>query len=241
MAQWTEQLKDFIPWVAFIAGLGGSLHCVGMCGGLVSASCHNQRDVFRYQFGRLLGYLFLGTIGGYLGSLITFKNAHPLWALIPSIFVGGLFIFWGIQSYLGKKSLRFGGKFFNSFYKRMWSLLIVNNNNFSRSFFVGLISILLPCGFLYGVLLGTLATQNVLGATIGMFFFWLGTLPSMLLAPSIIHKVLRPLQSQKPKIYAVSLILIGLTTISVRAKNQFEMQAHKHTDQIEQEAAPSCH
>jgi hypothetical protein len=49
-----------------------------------------------------------------------------------------------------------------------------------------------------------------------MFFFWLGTLPSMVLAPSIIQKFLKPLKLKLPKTYAVSLIIIGLMTISFR-------------------------
>jgi len=220
-----------------MAGLGGSLHCVGMCGGLVTASCHNHQDVFRYQLGRLLGYLILGSVGGYLGSLIEIRNAHPLLGMIPSLFVGGLFIYWGIQTYLEKKSLNITPKFLNTLYKKMWAKLVVKNSNFTRSFFIGFLSILLPCGFLYGVLLGTLATQSVAGAMLGMTFFWLGTLPSMLLAPSIIHRILNPLKASRPKIFAISLVLIGLTTISVRAKNQM----HKHFNSTEVSTEQSCH
>ena len=65
-------VQHFFPWVSFLAGLSGSLHCVGMCGGLVTASCDKEKDVFRYQVGRLLGYMAIGAFAGFLGSFIKF-------------------------------------------------------------------------------------------------------------------------------------------------------------------------
>ena len=99
----SDQLANFMPWVSFIAGLGGSLHCVGMCGGLVTASCERSGDVFRYQFGRLIGYLFLGAIAGTVGSWIN-VSSFPQISLITGVSVGLLFIYWGIQNYRGKKA-----------------------------------------------------------------------------------------------------------------------------------------
>jgi sulfite exporter TauE/SafE len=62
-----------------------------------------------------------------------------------------------------------------------------------------------------------------------MFFFWLGTLPSMVLAPSIIQKFLKPLKSKLPKTYAISLIIIGLMTISFRVFRFQEANAEVKT------------
>ncbi len=154
------ELKHVIPWVSFAAGFGGSLHCVGMCGGLVTASCSNNKDIVRYQLGRLLGYLLLGLLAGTLASYLNFKNAHPLVALIPSLMIGGLFIFWGIQSFRGKKAELPLPKFLSVFYQKLWGSLIKGNTSFTRSLFIGFISILLPCGLLYGVVLGRVALQS---------------------------------------------------------------------------------
>lgn len=215
--------QNFFPWVSFIAGLGGSLHCVGMCGGLVTASCDKNNDVIRYQLGRLLGYLGLGLFAGFLGSLIKFENSSPVMAILPGLTIGILFLYWGIQNYRGKKAELPLPKFMGKFYTILWKKLVFKNLSFSKSFFTGLISIFLPCGLLYGIVLGGLALQHPLIALSSMFFFWLGTVPSMVLAPQIFQKILNPMKSKLPKTYAVSLIAIGLMTVSFRMVKYHEL------------------
>ncbi len=235
MDLWNSDFSNFIPWIAFITGLGGSLHCIGMCGGLVAASCHNHSQIMRYQLGRLLGYLFLGAVGGSLGALISIKSSHLFLDLAPSLAIGLVFIFWGVQSLRGKKTFKGGPNFLARGYQKLWNKFIANNRSAARSFMIGTLSIFLPCGFLYAIVLGTMATQSTLMALTGMLFFWLGTLPAMLVAPAFVHKVLGPFRAKKPKIYAVSLLLIGLGTIGVRALDTVN-HAPKQVIPIE-----SCH
>ena len=59
-----------LPWIAFLIGLGGSLHCVSMCGGLVTACAKTKREVAVYQVGRLMGYLLIGLFASVLGHLL---------------------------------------------------------------------------------------------------------------------------------------------------------------------------
>ena len=216
MSNWLNSELAFLPWVSLLAGLGGSLHCVGMCGGLVTATCNKSNDVARYQVGRLAGYLTLGFFAGMLGKIFTIQESNPKMTLIPGVVLGVLFLFWGIQNYRGKKAELPTPKFLSRLYSRLFAILVSKNKNLSKSFFTGLISIFLPCGLLYGVVLGVAAFEHSFHALFTMFFFWLGTLPSMVLAPSIIQKILRPLKMKLPKTYAISLILIGLLTISFR-------------------------
>ena len=189
---------SYLPWVSFLAGLGGSLHCVGMCGGLVTATCQKSHDIARYQVGRLMGYLILGFFAGILGNIFTIQEANPKLTLIPGLFLGALFLFWGIQNYRGKKAELPMPKFLSRLYTSLWLRLIQKNQNASKAFFTGLISLFLPCGLLYGLVLGIVTFEHSFHALFTMFFFWLGTLPSMVLAPSIIQKFLKPLKL-KPK------------------------------------------
>lgn len=207
---------SFLPWVSFVAGIGGSLHCVGMCGGLVTATCQKPHDVARYQIGRLVGYLCLGFFAGMLGKIFTIQEANPKMTLIPGLILGGLFLFWGIQNYRGKKAEVPTPKFLNKLYTKLWFFFVHKNENASKAFFTGLISLFLPCGLLYGVVLGVAAFEHSFHALFTMFFFWLGTVPSMVLAPSMIQKILKPLKLKLPRTYAISLILVGLLTISFR-------------------------
>lgn len=224
-----NQYENFLPWVSFVAGLGGSLHCVGMCGGLVTASCDKSKDVVRYQIGRLLGYLLLGLSAGFLGSLVKIENTSPFLTILPGAFIGLLFIYWGIQNLRGKKAELPMPKAMGKFYSWLWRKLVFKNKGFSKSFFTGFISIFLPCGLLYGVVLGAVAISHPIMAVTSMFFFWLGTAPSMVLAPQIFQKILNPIKAGLPKTYAVSLVLIGLMTISFRVVKFNEMSGnHTH-------------
>lgn len=219
---------SFLPWVSFIAGMGGSLHCVGMCGGLVTATCQKSRDVSVYQAGRLLGYLCLGFFAGVLGKIFTIQETNPKMTLVPGLILGGLFLFWGIQNLRGKKAELPLPKYLNTFYTRLWMRFIYKNENRSKAFFTGLISLFLPCGLLYGVVLGVATFEHSFHALLTMFFFWLGTLPSMILAPSIVQKILKPLKLKLPRTYAISLILIGLMTISFRVVKFQEANANSN-------------
>lgn len=219
-----SNFQNFLPWVSLLAGLGGSLHCVGMCGGLVTASCEKSPDVVKYQFGRLLGYMGLGLSAGLLGSLLKIESASPLVAMIPGLLIGILFLFWGVQNLRGKKAELPMPKFMGKFYSFLWKKLVFKNVGISKAFFTGLISIFLPCGLLYGVVLGGVAIQHPLMAMVSMFFFWLGTVPSMVMAPQLFQKFLAPFKSSLPKTYAVSLILIGLMTVSFRMIKYNELQ-----------------
>jgi hypothetical protein len=209
-----------------------------MCGGLVTASCDKNKDIVKYQLGRLIGYLFLGFFAGYLGSLIKFQNKSPLVTILPGLIIGLLFLYWGIESLKGKKAELPMPKFMGKFYSFLWKKLVYKNISFSKSFFTGLISIFLPCGLLYGIVLSGLALQHPIIALLSMFFFWLGTVPSMLIAPKIITKILNPLKSKLPITYAVSLILMGVITISLRLQNFNELRLKKVNGTSSQ---MSCH
>ena len=224
--------------LSLVAGFGGSLHCVGMCGGLVTATCERSKDVFRYQAGRLLGYLLLGVFAGVLGSFLSFKD-YPAWlSLIPALFMGLIFIFMGIRKFKNQKVEVPLPSFMKKSYFILWEKLVKKNTGVSKSFFVGLISIMLPCGLLYGVALGTVALQSLSLSILSVFFFWLGTIPSMVMAPELFRKIIQPLSTRLPKTTAVALMALGLVTISVRVV-KFENQTHSGHSSVEK--PHKCH
>jgi len=92
-----------------IAFLGSFGHCVGMCGGIVIAYSSTKIDDswqrskqalshIAYSFGRVLTYMVLGAMFGYLGGVATFDNITS-GALL--IFIGILMILTGL-SLMGK-------------------------------------------------------------------------------------------------------------------------------------------
>lgn len=245
MDQVANSLGDvttFLPWISFAAGVTGSLHCVGMCGGLVTASCEKSKDIFHYQVGRLVGYLLLGFMAGLIGSIFSLNQLPPFFSLIPAFIIGTLFIFWGWQNLKGKKAELPVPKFLRKFYTTLWLKYVLKSTGLTKALFTGLISILLPCGLLYGVVLSTVAYTQLTDALVSMFFFWLGTVPSMVLAPGIIHRILKPLKQSLPRTYAIGLMLVGVMTITFRTYNYIDHSIAANEKLISPDSKKSsCH
>jgi len=226
-AQLTNFFINYLPWVSFIAGLSGSLHCVGMCGGLVTYSANDNRGVWFYQVGRLFAYLILGLIAGIFGTLIHLEKNNPYIALIPGIILGLLFLYWGIETLRGKKAEIPMPKFFSTIYSKLFGKFVTQNQTPLKPMMTGVLSIFLPCGILYSVVLTIASFETKWWALLSMLFFWLGTLPSMVLAPNVIRNILNPMKSKVPKIYAGVLIIIGLSTIGYRVTRFQHLNEHR--------------
>jgi hypothetical protein len=76
-------------------------------------------------------------------------------------------------------------------------------------------------------------------AMFSMFFFWLGTVPSMVVAPGIFQHLIRPLKSKLPKTFAISLMLIGVMTITFRITKIHDPKASNQPAEVKHEM--SCH
>ncbi len=233
------EIRHYFPIVSLMAGLSGSLHCVGMCGGLVTATCERTNDIVSYQFGRLIGYSSLGLLGGFIGGFLSLKHIHPFWSLIPAIVLAGIFIFWGLKNLKGQKAEMPTPKFLSHFYINLWDRFVKKNQGLNKALMTGLISIFLPCGLLYGIALGTLTLEHSYEALISMFFFWLGTVPAMIAAPSFIRKLINPLQRRLPKIFGLGLVFIGLMTLGLRV-----VKVYENSKAVQSGSAPetlTCH
>ncbi len=83
-----------------------------------------------------------------------------------------------------------------------------------RAFVVGLLSALLPCGWLYAFVATAGATgSSWIGAAV-MAAFWAGTLPVMAGVGFAAQRLLAPLRRRLPAVAATSLIVLGLLTIA---------------------------
>lgn len=215
-----------IPWAALLAGLAGSLHCVGMCGGLVAATTKgNYKDMGLYHLGRLLSYLVLTSLGIFLGYSLNLGSLPPEIKLLAPITMGIFLIYWGIQLYRGKKLEVSFIKTPKSFYTKVFKI----RSKELQSFFLGTLTLFLPCGFLYAFIFTLIGLNNPYIALLTTVGFWLGTLPSLVIAPNIFKKILLPLQRRAPKLASASLVLIGITTICYRVVMLYGNQN------------PSCH
>lgn len=205
----------WIPIGVLIASLIGSIHCVGMCGAIVANASHTgKRGVILYHFGRLVGYLLLGTVAGVVGDQLLSKNM-ALANLIAGILMGGMFLLMGIKL-LKAPSLHFKlPSWMNDFYGKTLGRAMRSKTTW-RGFLIGLLTPLLPCGWLYSFILASVATQNPAYSAILMFFFWIGTLPALTVLGFFAKRPFDFFGIRTQKIAALILITVGLVTIYLR-------------------------
>jgi sulfite exporter TauE/SafE len=205
-----SQSNFYVLVIAIMIGLGGSLHCIGMCGPLVSATCSSKKQLALYQLGRLLGYLFLGIIAGAIGQYFIATH-NQLLSKIFTYFLAFFFVFTGIRIFAQKPIHMKMPAFLQKIWQ--WSLGSKFLSFDTRSFLVGLFSIFLPCGFLYSIVFACVGFQSITLGFLSMFAFWLGTIPAMTFAPLILRKILEPLSFRHPYIAGSFFILLGVITV----------------------------
>lgn len=178
---------DFIG--AFLIGLAGAGHCMGMCGGIASMLSLGPNDnksslaiPLFYNIGRLSSYVFIGAlIGGSLSTLVQLGGlTHPLaWLrLIASVFMilvalyiakwwHGLIIVekigqhvWKYLSPIGRHFLPLRHAFHAIPFGFVWGWL--------------------PCGLVYSALTWSAVSGSAFNGGLIMLAFGAGTLPAML-------------------------------------------------------------
>jgi hypothetical protein len=83
----------------------------------------------------------------------------------------------------------------------------------ARALTVGLLTTLLPCGWLYAFVITAAATGAVADAMLIMIAFWVGTLPMMLAIGVGIRRLAGPLRDRLPVFSALVLVAIGLYSL----------------------------
>lgn len=222
-SQFNQATMLTLPGLALLAGLGGSLHCVGMCGGLVSATSKTKKEIWVYQIGRLLGYSLLGIFGGTVGHLFSQFFAHSLMALLPALTLGCLFILWGYKAFRGEREIIKAPGLIGRLRTNLLQKIIPSQTGASKSFGVGLFSILLPCGFLYSLIIVVVSFHDPLKAFVATFFFWVGTLPALTIAPELILRNMKRFLNSSPKMLGASFMIIGVVTILYRINTSYQL------------------
>ena len=172
---------------ALLMGFFGSPHCLGMCGGLVTAFGLSMKDVSptkrralvaTYHIGRLTSYATLGFIAGLIG--ITVLEPLIRGNSMPRILLGVVLVFVGVTM-LGAPFLtkleRFGMRFWQ--YLSPLRQKVFPLNTFPRALTAGLLWGFLPCGLVYGALLIAVVAHNPLSGAALMLVFGLGTVPML--------------------------------------------------------------
>lgn len=178
---------------ALIVGLLGSSHCLGMCGGIVSALNmgavdnlgERPRSLFGYQLaynmGRIGSYVLVGLAAGSLGAELAQLGISPLAGrLVAAFFMIALGLYLA-DWWRGLALLeRLGARLWRHIQPLGQRLFPIQNPG--QAFLLGALWGWLPCGLVYAVVAWSLTTASAVDAAVLMLGFGLGTLPAMLLA-----------------------------------------------------------
>ncbi len=170
-----------MAYVAFLLGLAGSLHCVGMCGPIALAlPVHHLSPVKKglgilmYNSGRILTYSLLGLLAGTAGYVAEAAN----WQKPLSIGVGAFLL---IPVLMKASWFETAGTFAGGMHtlKRGLRHFITKRGVLSLTV-MGLLNGLIPCGMVYVALLTALTQTAAADSARFMAFYGLGTFPAML-------------------------------------------------------------
>lgn len=211
---------------AFVAGLISTVHCFGMCSGIVGALTLSLPSTIRerhnsslpyllaYNFGRIASYTVLGAAVGmlshsmvevlapYYGTQIFHVLAITVIAAV-ALYIGGWFPKLAYVERIGRpiwRSLEPIGR----------RLLPVKS--LPQAFLFGTIWGWLPCGLVYTMLLWTVTAGSALGGAGIMLGFGLGTLPAVVLAGLYVRHVVA--YAKKPWVrQSAALMLLAMAVV----------------------------
>ena len=124
---------SLVPLFAFFIGALGSIHCVGMCGGLALAVNKTKREFWQYNLGRLLGYLFLGFLFSLLGAFALDPEIKEVRSILWGIFLGVFLLAISILNFKGRE-LTISIPVLNETYSFLFKKFIVTSTGKSFGF-----------------------------------------------------------------------------------------------------------
>lgn len=163
-------------WAALMLGIGGSLHCVSMCGPLVMAFGSQQRVWWSpvvYHGARIAAYVLIGFVIGMIGWGLSFVLLQRVLSVGAGVLLIVLLLV-QLKVLPAPPAYRWIERRVKAAYSvaqsaQGWSLPLF-----------GFLNGLLPCGLVYVAAAATLNATSWSSGALWMLVFGLGTLPALL-------------------------------------------------------------
>ncbi|MBF0236787.1 MAG: sulfite exporter TauE/SafE family protein [SAR324 cluster bacterium] len=208
-----------------ILGLTSSLHCAGMCGGIVCSYTlpfqqSSAPGLWKYHTlyvaGRVLIYSWIGALMGALGGSVS-------WLIEPQTSLkaagawlgGGIMILGGAVVLVGKR----WPDFISSWISQSMSWLVPSLKSWGQKmgpwkvFPLGMVSGILPCGMMWAVEMRAFATNSLWQGMLTMLVFCIATTPSLLLTAVILARVSPKLRYHSVHFSGILVLLMGIYVI----------------------------
>jgi sulfite exporter TauE/SafE len=200
---------------AFVAGLLGSVHCVGMCGAFAASCARARGGLLAWHCGRIGSYGLLGAVAGGVGRFLPGPPWVPA-ALATLLLVWFALALGGLVSeprLLPPGLALAGGR-------------AAAQATTSAQLIFGVVNGFLPCGLVYSALSLAVAGASPSWGALTMLAFGAGTLPALsLTAVGLRRLVLATLWRRR--LFAALVLATGLWTIWIRASNP-SVGTHEH-------------
>jgi sulfite exporter TauE/SafE len=205
----------------FVASLVGSVHCIAMCGPLVGlhGGVRTLRLALVHALGRLTTYVALGMLAGLIGRALDLAGELAVVQRAATIVAGGLIVGWGgyqLAIALGLRASSDRPHAPGSTRFASGLVQIRSRRPATRAWLVGVLTGLLPCGWLWAFVIAAAGTGHVIAGGVVMLVFWLGTVPAMTGVLTIGGPVIAWLRQRMPVVTAAALIVLGLGTLATR-------------------------
>jgi len=223
-----------------LVGLAGSVHCIGMCGGIVGALSiggggarptgpviaiavarpqGNLLRVLAYNGGRIGSYMLAGGVAGGLAGAGMLRLASlqvaGYWLANLMLVALGLYL---MDAWRGLARLEAAG---NGLWRHLRPLLkpLLPMDSPLKALAVGGLWGWVPCGMVYSALLTAMMQGSAIGGAAAMAAFGLGTLPT-LLGMGLLGARLRQQLQRRPVRIASGLLVLGFGLLGLlRAAN----------------------
>lgn len=201
---------------SFLLGIGGSLHCLGMCGPLAlsipfgTTGNSKKLRLLAYYFSKAIAYGVMGAVFGLFGKGLIMMH----WQQVLSIVAGSFIILWVVFPILkpGQGSFLF---------QKQYSILYNKLQYQPRLRYYSLLGFLngfLPCGLVYTALAAATVSGSATGGFLAMFLFGMGTAPALIILIILKNKMSFRLRQKLKPVSLVLSISIGLLLV-VRGLN----------------------
>jgi sulfite exporter TauE/SafE len=221
---------------AFLLGLFSTVHCIGMCGGIIGAlslslpieirSKKSRLFVFvtTYNIGRLLSYTLAGLIAGAVGTGVLASTGFDQGHAVLQYVGVGMMIAIGIYLAGWLPQMAIVEKIGVPLWKKLEPVgrKLLPVASLPKALAYGMIWGWLPCGLVYFVLIWALTAGDAFGGALMMLAFGLGTLPTLLTAGFMTSWVTRFARSPTAR------MVVGLLIIAMAIGSLFIPMEHHH-------------
>ena len=204
--------------LAFMAGVLGSSHCLGMCGALVSGYFMNAGPTksylpyFVYQIARIFVYTLVGFAAAALGVVLVSSGVFGKMQSILQMFIGSVVIILAL-GILGWIPFQGSVRLLPMNLLRRGYAESRTRGPILGAMIAGLLNGLMPCPLTFAMAVKATSATTIMEGGLLMLTFGAGTLPTMLFVSVAFGKMSAHFRGLMLKSAAFIMIILGCNTI----------------------------